>query len=224
MFEKSISLWEKPKSDKFIYALIDPRTDEIKYIGQTYKGLLRLQRHTYLLETKEKTKKHFWIKELKKNNLLFNVIFLEYCETQQQLNESETFFIQYFRSIGCNLLNHYDGGDGHVRPKMTSEQLEIHKKRMKIVMNDPEVRKKMSKSHLGKSPSNKGQSKSFETIQKIKEKNKLRAIKVIDSNGIIYKSLLDASKKLKCTPTDIRRCILNKNKIFKGLSFKKLES
>ena len=43
-------------------------------------------------------------------------------------------------------------------------------------------------------------------------------------HGTIYPSYLEASKQIGCTPTDIRRCILNPNKRIKGLSFTKVES
>jgi group I intron endonuclease len=226
VYQTSNKFWEKPKSNLVVYGLIDPRNGLLKYIGQTIRGLTRIRDHIYDLNdynSKYNTRKINWLKSLKRKNLVFEVIYLEYCNSIDELNEAEEFYISYFKSVGSNLLNHDSGGKNCKRKKMTEETRKLISERTKLGMSDPKVKERLRISHLGKIPSNKGQKHSFQAIQKIKEKNKLRSIKVIDSNGIIYESLLDASKKLNCTPTDIRRCLLNPKRLFKNLSFKKIE-
>lgn len=222
----SKKLWDKPKSNKFIYGLIDPTTKELKYIGKTVRGVQRLRDH--VKETRVsprsgmKSKKVNWINKLKNNNLIFDVIYLEYCESESDLNEAEVFYINYFKSIGSNLLNLSPGGESSYSHIFTKEEKLNLSNKMKLIMNTPEVLKKCSESHKGQVSHNKGKKSSPETITKIKLANAKRAIKVIDNNGVVYESLLDASKKVGCTPTDVRNCLINPNKIVKGLKFRKL--
>jgi hypothetical protein len=224
MFIASQNYWKTPISKCFIYGLIDPRDNTLKYIGQTTQGINRLRDHLYesKYDINSNYKKFNWIKKLLKLNLVFDVIYFEYCNTKEELNEAESFYIEYYKTLGCSLLNHSSSQNLSGRPKMTEEEKIQHRKRMKEVMNKPEVKEKLRISHLGISPANKGKKSSPEKIFKIKEKNKLRSIKIKDSNGVIYNSFLEASKILDCTPTDIRRCILNPNKTFRGLKFQKV--
>ncbi len=215
--------WDTPDSNTFIYGLIDPRDGSLRYIGQTTMGIDRFRGHLGDLNNKKKCnlRKTRWMKKLLKDDLRFQVIYLEYCN-KSDLNESETFWIQYFRSIGAQLFNYDDGGDASYSPKMSPERLVEHKLLMKEVMNKPDVRKRMSDAHIGQSAWNKGKSYGPETIAKIKEFNKTRSIQVIDSLNRVYSSLLDASKKIGCTPTDIRRCLFNPSKQIKGLTFRRV--
>lgn len=99
----------------FIYALVDPRNNEIKYIGATKEGENRYKRHLRESYLKKSTLKNNWIKSLRKNGLKPKFEILEYCNLQN-LGETEEFYIRYFKYIGFKLLNHENGGYG-IRPK-----------------------------------------------------------------------------------------------------------
>lgn len=92
----------------FIYALIDPRTDEIKYVGKTNNLNARLYKH---INIKLKTKVSCWIRSLLKADLL------PIMEILDEVPDSEwQFWEQYWiwlcMSWGFNLKNSTYGGDG----------------------------------------------------------------------------------------------------------------
>jgi hypothetical protein len=104
----------------FVYALIDPRNNEIKYIGATKEGHDRYKRHIRLYYLKKSTLKNNWVKSLLKQNLLPEFVVIEEC-TEQTLGETEEFYITYFRFLGFKLLNHMNGGYG-IKPHQISNE------------------------------------------------------------------------------------------------------
>lgn len=219
----SQDFWEKPKTNSFIYGLVDPRNDQIKYVGQTIQGIERFRQHYYNKASEgPRSKKHNWINKLKSLGLIFQVVYLEYVEGVEALNAAETYHIKKLRSEGLELLNHNDGGDNHERGPVSLE-LRAHLSAKTIAAwKDPEKRKRMVEARRGIPSDRKGKKLSQETINRIKEANKKRSTLIIDSNGVMYPSLLEASKQLGCTPTDVRRCILKPGKVLKGLTFSKV--
>lgn len=98
-----------------IYALIDPITLEIRYIGKTIRSLYdRFYQHFSNL--KENTYKCNWIKSLRKRGLRPIIELIEEVEFEEWEN-MEKFYISYFRYIGCDLTNHAEGGSGYVESK-----------------------------------------------------------------------------------------------------------
>lgn len=75
----------------YIYALVDPRDKQIKYIGATTKGEERYKRHLQEYYLKKSKKKINWIKTLGNQNLVPTFEILEYC-TLDNLAETEEFF------------------------------------------------------------------------------------------------------------------------------------
>lgn len=158
----------------YIYALIDPRTNEIRYIGKALNTRKRYNSHICGSKS-NKTHKDKWI-----NNLLSceKKPILEVLETCNEENcaEKEQYWIKYYREQGCDLTNLTDGGEGSVNPseetreklrnaalrqwsnvsnrKEQSDRLKKifsneayrkeHSNRMKIILSDPKVRKKRS--------------------------------------------------------------------------------
>lgn len=94
----------------FIYALIDPRTREIRYIGKADKPVQRLRVH--LCESR--TEQHHcarWIRSLAKGGLKPKIQIIDEvsrCEWQA----AEAAYIAYFKEEGCDLTNISPGGDG----------------------------------------------------------------------------------------------------------------
>jgi hypothetical protein len=93
-----------------IYILIDPRDQEIRYVGVTLKTLdYRLKLH--LIRQKRRSPKYLWIEELKRQGLMPTIQLVqqvpERCGTQ-----AEVFWIDHFRARGCPLLNATAGGEG----------------------------------------------------------------------------------------------------------------
>src|ERR1035437_8715270 len=102
----------------YIYALLDPISKNIRYIGATTKGKERYQKHISDYYLKKSTLKNNWIKSLKKRNLLPELLILEYCDKNDLCNLEE-FYINYFKFLGFHLLNHLDCGYG-IKPKIVS--------------------------------------------------------------------------------------------------------
>ena len=94
----------------WIYALIDPRDNEIKYIGKSIKPKERLREHILKCKT-EHTKKGNWIKKLVSLKLEPNMTLLK--ETiEQEIAYWEEHYIKEYKSNGFTLLNYDDKGVG----------------------------------------------------------------------------------------------------------------
>lgn len=116
-------------TEQFIYALFDPRLDQIKYIGKTNNPTLRFRRHIDSL--KELTRNicgltnipkidcscdihsrrnttnssKYWIANLLKNNLRPRLEILEKVEPSVFVAEREMRWISHYLQNGNNLLN-----------------------------------------------------------------------------------------------------------------------
>jgi DNA-binding CsgD family transcriptional regulator len=98
------------KTITFIYGLIDPDNNMLRYIGQTKNPVKRYNEHLYKSEIERKnTYKHNWIKYLIKDNK--KPIYLELDQVPNEESDYwERFYIAYFKSIGCDLVNGTQGG------------------------------------------------------------------------------------------------------------------
>lgn len=101
----------------YIYALLDPRTNEIKYVGKSDYPKARYKTHC-----KRTDNKHLmnWIKQLKRENLQPSLMTLEECDNSIW-QERERYWIKYYREQGCKLTNLTDGGDGTIGYEFTEE-------------------------------------------------------------------------------------------------------
>jgi len=111
-----------------IYILIDPISNDIRYVGKTIQPLSkRLSSH---YKDKHLTYKTRWIKSL--GGLKPIIKTLEFCD-ESELNEREIYWISHFRSI-CKLTNITDGGDGlpigFKHTKETKNKISIAGKRL----------------------------------------------------------------------------------------------
>jgi len=114
-----------------IYGLIDPRTNQIRYIGKTIRSLGdRLSQHMY-----EKAKHHraMWILGLKYIGLQPQIVLIETIPLEGNWIAAERKWIAYYKSMGYSLVNKTDGGEGVIGLKHSDAS-----------------RKKMSLQHLGK--------------------------------------------------------------------------
>ncbi len=91
----------------FIYALLDPDTYEIKYVGQSAQGISRFNFTMNKISLMIDSPKTKWILELLNKNKIPLFKIVEVCEFQE-LNQKEVFWISKYR----NLLNIASGGVG----------------------------------------------------------------------------------------------------------------
>lgn len=110
----------------FIYVLKEPDTGEIRYVGKSNNPKHRLRHH---LRDNKHNRRTAWIEHLRGKGELpvLEIIDEVPIEHWQQW---EVAWIEYFKEQGCDLVNGTLGGDG--------------------LIPTPEVLKKLSRSHLGK--------------------------------------------------------------------------
>src|ERR1700760_3643347 len=98
-----------------IYGLVDQRTDEVRYIGKSTKGLQRPAEHGTPCRLKtECSHKANWIRSLHAAGLMYGVRVLGSFVNGDKIADSERWAIAYARSVGWPLTNLTDGGDGNV--------------------------------------------------------------------------------------------------------------
>lgn len=134
-----------------IYALIDPRTHEARYVGKT--NVMPRIRFTSHLRDKRPSRKVNWIKTLRAAGLEPGMEILEALDENTEISdwqEAERFWISYMRSIGANLTNLTEGGEGlhgHIfTPEHRAKIGAAHKGR--FVSQETRVRMAESRMHL----------------------------------------------------------------------------
>ena len=172
----------------FIYGLICPKTNTIKYIGKADDIKRRLRQHIYQSKYSDNNK-NLWIKNLLKENYKPEIEVID----EVPINDWgywEDFWIKYYKFLGSQLINEMDGGHGYGKHSLeTIEKI----RRSQIGEKNPmfgkpgtkgfmgktfseESKKKISESKKGK-PGTKGMlGKKFseEHKRKISEANKIR--------------------------------------------------
>lgn len=93
----------KRPSKYLIYALIDSRSKEIRYVGRSSSGLVRPKSHMYPCNLKDDSYKTRWIK---KNLGHIEIKILEEMDCSKLLDEREIYWISQF----TNLVNTQAGG------------------------------------------------------------------------------------------------------------------
>jgi group I intron endonuclease len=134
---------------RYIYGLVDPRTDEIRYIGQTLDLDRRFKEHVGGRVVKN-TPKHNWIKQLMGLDLLPEIVVLEECD-KDMLDEREAFWIRNIPNLK-NLRpggSSYEGHSKEIRERI-SKSGENHPNYGKSLSE--EVRRKISKTLTGRPP------------------------------------------------------------------------
>lgn len=97
----------------YIYVLADPRLpSEIRYVGRAKDPINRLATHISPSKLLDKTHKNDWIKKLLSEGFIPEIRCIEKCTDLKR----ETYWIRYFKSLGFDLTNANDGGDGQLSP------------------------------------------------------------------------------------------------------------
>ena len=104
-------------NNNIIYGLCDPISNDVRYIGKAINLHIRIKKHYSYSKLKYNTHKNNWLKLLLEKGYVVKVIILEECESKEFLNEAEIKWIKYYKSIGCNLTNATEGGDGGIMSK-----------------------------------------------------------------------------------------------------------
>jgi group I intron endonuclease len=149
----------------YIYGLIDPRNNKIRYIGWCINPSGRLKSHLMSSQLKRNTHKINWIKQLLSINLKPILEILEIVSITDYAIK-EQWWIKIFGRE--NLTNSTDGGEGTLNPSDETRE-KISKSQIGRKMSQ-ETRDRMSKSQKGKHVA--GTKKSEESKKKQSESRK----------------------------------------------------
>lgn len=109
------------KQKYLIYALCEPTSGEVRYVGKSCSGLYRPRSHT-CKSVQSKTYVYNWIRSLQAVGAKPQIKVLETFDSAEPLAECEQFYISYLRSLGARLTNLTDGGDGVPGRKVSIEE------------------------------------------------------------------------------------------------------
>ena len=203
------------QSDKFIvYALLEPISEEIRYIGKSCSGLHRIRQHFGPSQLKAKNKKSNWLKSLIKKNIFPKLKILEVATDKINLSELEKKHILIYKS--GRLLNMTAGGDGNGYIRSTRSSPPNKGKKAST-----SAKLKMSAARLGRS---------FKP-RTIEEKNKISQANITAhsssakpficiQNNKVYRSQREAAIELKLNPANISGVLNGHKKTTNGFSFK----
>lgn len=162
----------------FVYALIDPRDMEVRYIGKTVRGGQRILEHTQSSTlAREETWKARWIRSLLGAGHV-PLIQILHAPSEEELDACEIAWIAFARSESWALTNLTDGGEGALHP--SPEAAEKKRKAMMGHAVSAETRAKISAANkiAHTRPETKERmraviaaSKSPEAIEKIRQAN-----------------------------------------------------
>lgn len=132
-----------------IYALADPKTGEVRYIGKTLlqPAEKRLKGHVKTMEIGSRRHVYNWMRKL---NALPQFIIIE-AVSESKINELERYWIRWMRLTGVRLTNLTDGGDGgaHSTSAETRAKMSVARRGRPIPI---EQRAKMSDTARNRSP------------------------------------------------------------------------
>ena len=137
-----------------VYALIDPRTDEVRYVGKTVRTAhRRLRRHLAESYLAADTHKDRWLRVLTRAGLQPGIVVLQRCSSLTELADSERAHISRLKAAGVSLTNGTDGGDGIGGWKHTPESREKIRRALSGKPKSPQHRRNSGLAHRGRKAS-----------------------------------------------------------------------
>lgn len=213
--------------EMFVYGLVDPTNQQLRYIGLSSNGLDRPNSHFRVSQLAKDTNLHKrrWIENLLKQNLKPEIVILERCNNREELAEAEVFQIQYYRSIGANLVNLAAGGDlGNTVPRSAETRQKMSASKVKQWAENKEYKQKMAnmfKEYWAK-PESRELQRQLWTPER-REKSRQRYSKgtfILVETGEVFSSAAMLAKGLGCCTGAIHAALkVNKTSV-RGKEFK----
>ena len=142
--------------DAYIYGLIDPMTDQLRYIGKSVNVNRRYRRHITERFLHDSYKDR-WIRKLINENNQPELLIIDKVQ-ENEWKFWEQHYISYFKGIGCLLTNGTNGGDQppSTKGRRHKESSKLKMSRSKIGktipwLNDGRLRTESHKQNLSKS-------------------------------------------------------------------------
>jgi len=181
----------------FIYALKDPDTEEVRYVGKTKHPKIRLQQHVWEANRKQ-NRRACWVRSLLKNGKRPILEIVDEVPVAMW-SPVEAAYVQFFSEAGAKLVNGTPGGDAgpdgtgtkrssETRAKMSArlmgnsrgrghvvsaEHRESIRRALVGVPKSVEARAKMSLAKTGKKHPNFGKRRSEEICKRQSEAVKM---------------------------------------------------
>lgn len=202
-----------------VYGLVDPRSGELRYVGKSSTGLKRPGQHTLpsVLKVEGHLPKARWARQLLAVGLKPEVEVLERHETAEALADAERHFIAYFRSIGCNLTNLTDGGEGE-GPFRGMRHLASSRLKTSLALRG----RRHSEAHTEKvAAAKRGVHQSAETCIL---KSRARGVRpFVDQNGVVYQTQNAAARLLGLHVGSLNGVLRGRRKHVGGFTFRYVE-
>lgn len=140
----------------YIYGLVDPRTNEVRYVGKTINPTNRHNQHLKFRAYYAHTYKARWINSLKQEKLQPKFVILEKVNNDRAVVR-EQYWIGYYKNlVGDGLTNSTTGGQGPRNPIIGRKLSEETKRKIGLAgIGRPcsnETRKRMSESQRKRPP------------------------------------------------------------------------
>jgi len=187
----------------YIYGLIDPSTNELRYVGKSISPKTRLRKHISERNLHD-TYKDRWLCKLHDNKLKPEIIILDIVDESEWVFW-EQHYISYFKCLGCRLTNATLGGDQppSTKGRKHSEESKLKMSKSKIGKSIPWLnngnprtkkhRDNLSKSLKGRISPNKGKKFSEEYKKKLSKAHK--GLQSGDKHPMYGKKHNDKTKK-----------------------------
>lgn len=217
-----------------IYTLIDPCTNDIRYVGKGTPWFSRSRSHLMpsVMKRCYALPVYRWIKKLSKFGLKPLIIHVQEfdCISRPDLSSAEIYWIKHFKALGCSLLNCTDGGEGLLnisnelrqqrsiiarRLKHTDETKERIAASKRSIPKPQHVKDKIAAALIGR----KTRPKTTEERERISLSQR-HATPIIDNNGNIYRNQEYAARMLNMNSKDINAVLRGRQLTTKGYSFK----
>lgn len=171
------------------------------YIGSTKDIYKRIQRHRNLLNSNRHYTKKLQDSFNKSNKILFDIIIIYVNDREQAFDLEQLLLDKYINTPGC--LNQLPNSRSSLGHKYSDE----YKKNMSLVTKN----KIFTEEHKNKI----SVSKTNEQNKKLCIENSLKTSKPISINGVVYKSLSEASRTLNIDISLIIYWLKSKTERFK---------
>lgn len=135
-----------------IYALVDPRSSEVRYVGKTQRSLAaRIRQHLWRKNLTPRRHSSCWLAGLVADGLSPKPLVLEEVPEDGDWQAAERKWIAHYRESGARLTNLTDGGEGVAGYRMPAERRQQLSEALKGRVFDEEWRRNISKATKGRS-------------------------------------------------------------------------
>jgi hypothetical protein len=188
-----------------IYGLLDPRTYEVRYVGQTSQGMRRPAQHWTASSLAHETNKHKrnWLRQLLRQQLTPLITILEHVNRATRLDAREKYWIKKLRDAGVRLTNLTEGGcqprgykwslEGRINQSWAQRQRfadpcerRAHGERIRRRWASGSFRKKMRAVRKAQ----------FTDAVRVKIARTLGGKPIRDQNGVVYATIAAAASQL----------------------------